>query len=138
MNDNTIQSEARVFATLELTAYSTLGAEPTADSSAAQADQDANAPPLTAFCENGAEPAERLCRNTKDRGRFSIHIGNAWRPRGSGHRRSRVQVRIHYDNGRQQTSEVLVLTSLSYKPHRFILSDVDASSPPDRFPLRPR
>jgi len=52
----------------------------------------------------------------------------------------RVQVHIRYDNGRQETSEVVILTGLTDKPYRVMYwrDGVDVSSDLAQPPLRPR
>jgi len=52
----------------------------------------------------------------------------------------RVQVRIRYDNGRQDTSEVVIVTGLTDKPYRVLYwrDGVNVSSDLAQPPLRPR
>ena len=52
----------------------------------------------------------------------------------------RVQVHIRYDNGRQEASEVVILTGLTDKPYRVLYwrDGVDVSSDLAKPPLRPR
>jgi general secretion pathway protein K len=81
----------------------------------------------------GADPQSigRMLGTLPVQGVVAVEAGDAYR----------VQVRIHYDNGRQEASEVVILTGLTDRPYRVLSwrDGFDALSPlAGQPPARPR
>jgi general secretion pathway protein K len=88
---------------------------------------------LTEARRSGADPQSvgRMLGALPLQGVVAIEGGDAYR----------VQVRIHYDNGRQEASEVVILTALTDRPYRVLSwrDGFDALSPlTGQPPARPR